>query len=114
MINLIKNKTATLALSICCIVLFSPSINAQKSDKKKRIQTTVASNGAKDREYWSQLLYKMSYPVIHNLAQETLKQNMPLEQLPNYGDCCEKGYNQRFDRKIALAVQEMNDNAQDV
>ena len=60
-------------------------MNAQKKDNKKQKQTIAANNGSNDREYWSQLLYKMSYPVIHNLAQETLKKNMPLEALPDYG-----------------------------
>jgi len=29
-------------------------------------------------------LYKIAYPVVHNLAEETLKKNMPLEQGPAY------------------------------
>lgn len=42
--------------------------------KKSEVTTT----GAQDREYWSELLFKISYPVIHNLAEGTLKKNMPL------------------------------------
>jgi len=41
-------------------------------------------NGAADRRYWTQLLYKISYPVIHNLANSTLKKNMPVELAPDY------------------------------
>ena len=85
MMNLIKNKIATLTLFTACLLVFSPSVNAQKVNDKKQKKTKVVENGANDREYWSQLLYKMSYPVIHNLAQETLRKNMPLEQLPDYG-----------------------------
>lgn len=35
--------------------------------------------GEQNRAYWSKLLYKISYPVVHNLAQETLVKNMPIE-----------------------------------
>lgn len=85
MINLIKTKIVPLGLLTSFFLVFSTCVNAQKKEDKKQKQATVASNGNNDREYWSQLLYKMSYPVIHNLAQETLKKNMPLEALPDYG-----------------------------
>ncbi|AFK02390.1 Uncharacterized conserved protein UCP014753 [Emticicia oligotrophica DSM 17448] len=39
--------------------------------------------GQQNRAYWSKLLYKISYPVIHNLSQETLVKNMPIETGPN-------------------------------
>lgn len=37
-----------------------------------------------DRVFWTNLLYKIAQPVIHNLAQGTLKEKMPLETSPNY------------------------------
>ena len=37
-----------------------------------------------DREYWYQLLYKIASPVISNLANGTLKKNMPLEKSPTF------------------------------
>ncbi|ETZ21746.1 hypothetical protein N824_26280 [Pedobacter sp. V48] len=37
-----------------------------------------------DREYWYQLLYKIASPVVSNLANGTLKKNMPLEQSPTF------------------------------
>jgi hypothetical protein len=43
------------------------------------------NTGLQDRAIWVKSLYKISYPVIHNLANETLKKNMPLEKLPTYG-----------------------------
>jgi hypothetical protein len=57
------------------------------SQKKKAIKENAlrVSTGLQDREYWSNLLYKMAYPVVHNLAEETLQKNMPLELAPNYG-----------------------------
>jgi len=43
------------------------------------------NTGLQDRAFWVKSLHKISYPVIHNLANETLKKNMPLEKLPSYG-----------------------------
>ena len=40
--------------------------------------------GADDRAYWSELLYKMSAPVVMNLANGTLKKNMPVEKAPGF------------------------------
>lgn len=37
-----------------------------------------------DRAFWANLLYKIAQPVIHNLAQGTLKEKMPLETSPHY------------------------------
>ncbi len=54
--------------------------NAVAQSKKKQ----KASTGAQDREYWSNTLYKIAYPVIHNLSEGTLRKNMPIEQGPNY------------------------------
>ncbi|MBB2151407.1 DUF2264 domain-containing protein [Pedobacter gandavensis] len=49
-------------------------------------QNKIKSNtGLEDREVWVKSLYKISYPVIHNLAKETLKKNMPLAHNPDYG-----------------------------
>ncbi len=58
------------------ILLSCASANSQK-DKK-------LPTGMDDRKYWTQLLYKISYPVIHNLANSTLKKNMPVELGPDY------------------------------
>lgn len=45
----------------------------------------VLSGAAKNqREYWYQLLYKMANPVVSNLANGTLKKNMPLEKSPTF------------------------------
>lgn len=37
-----------------------------------------------DRDYWVKTLYKIVNPVIHNLAEGTLRKNMPMEVPPNY------------------------------
>ncbi|SMD14640.1 DUF2264 domain-containing protein [Pedobacter nyackensis] len=59
------------------LLMFFQFTSAQN---KNRITT-----GLEDREFWVKSLYKISYPVIHNLANETLKKNMPLAHNPDYG-----------------------------
>lgn len=54
----------------------------KKVDKKEQKKTL---SGAEERDLWVKYLWKISYPVIHNLAEGTLRQNMPLEKAPNYG-----------------------------
>ena len=41
-------------------------------------------SGKKDREYWANLLFKITNPVFSNLANETLVKNMPVEKSLNY------------------------------
>lgn len=59
-------------LSLCAL-----NVGAQKS----KINETT---GVQDRAFWVKSLYKIAYPVIHNLANETLKKNMPLEHNADY------------------------------
>lgn len=56
---------------------------AQKKAKKSVKQQT-------DREFWVSALYKISYPVIHNLAEGTLRKNMPVEFNATRGDFFKK------------------------
>lgn len=55
---------------------------AQSSNKNKRQPDQL--DGLQDRAFWAKTLYKIAYPVVHNLAQGTLKKNMPLELAPDY------------------------------
>jgi len=48
-------------------------------------QNKKTTTGAEDRAIWVKHLYRIAYPVIHNLANETLKKDMPLEKAPGYG-----------------------------
>jgi hypothetical protein len=58
---------------------------AQNQKRKIKDSSPTIVTGAQDRAYWSNLLYKISSPVILNLAQSTLKKNMPVEKAPGYG-----------------------------
>ena len=40
---------------------------------------TTASNASSDRSYWLDVLERLAQPVLENLAQHTLKKNMPVE-----------------------------------
>lgn len=80
----LKNKILVILL-LCLFTAFSLSAQAKKNGKKEKNQITVISTGAQDREFWVNTIYKIAYPVVHNLAEGTLRKNMPLETAPNYG-----------------------------
>ena len=65
-----------------------------KSQKIKPPQSVVkepvAAKRIQDRSYWCDLLYKIASPVVFNLAEGTLKKNMPVEKAPGYGLVAEK------------------------
>ena len=67
------------------VVLISISATAQKKQKTKSAETAV-NTGIQDRTAWVQYLYKIAYPVIHNLAEGTLRKNMPIEVPPGLKD----------------------------
>lgn len=46
----------------------------------------TAADGLKDRQYWAATLYRIAAPVILNLANGTLKANMPVEVPPGQDD----------------------------
>ncbi|WP_316767552.1 DUF2264 domain-containing protein [Pedobacter frigiditerrae] len=66
---------------IILIAVVFVTANVQAQAQKKTKQSPVVT-GAQDREYWANLLYKMSSPVILNLSNGTLKKNMPVEVPP--------------------------------
>lgn len=72
----------SIALTLLFAIAFPTSGKAQHH-KNIKAQQLVAS-GAQDREFWVQALHKIAYPVIHNLAEGTLRKNMPLETGANY------------------------------
>ena len=79
------NKQRIAFFILLLFVLNTHKTFAQKNKRPVIPAKEVASTGAQDREVWVKALYKIAYPVIHNLAQGTLKQNMPLETGPDYG-----------------------------
>lgn len=55
--------------------------STHRAGQREKDKNVVAeqTTGAQDREQWVKWLWKISYPVIHNLAEGTLHQNMPIE-----------------------------------
>ncbi len=76
------NRPRLLLAAIFCFSL--PSLHAQKGKAKPIVAAPVLAPGLQDRQYWCDLLYKITYPVVHNLAEGTLHQNMPQEAGPDY------------------------------
>ncbi|MGL4520460.1 MAG: DUF2264 domain-containing protein [Phocaeicola sp.] len=79
------NYILPLLLALC---ISTTSLKAQGKKKKKEV--TEQLTGSEDRVLWVELLWKISYPVIHNLAENKLKANMPLELGENYNLAAEK------------------------
>ncbi|WP_316835477.1 DUF2264 domain-containing protein [Pedobacter nutrimenti] len=73
------NKFKYMFLMVTSIFAINIAAHAQSQKKAKSVAVVT---GAQDREYWANLLYKMSSPVIYNLANATLKKNMPVEVPP--------------------------------
>ncbi|RXK62008.1 DUF2264 domain-containing protein [Lacibacter luteus] len=76
-------KKYTLLFVLIVVTGLYNTINAQKT-KKKETAALQVTQGLQDRQVWVNNLYKIAYPVIHNLAEGTLKQNLPLEIGPQY------------------------------
>lgn len=55
-----------------------------------------------DREYWTDLLYRIAEPVLKNMSEGKLKKNMQLELSPVWdGRCPEVAYMECFGRLMA-------------
>lgn len=68
-------KTKFLWVLLCgAFLLQSVDVCAQRKKEKK----------ADDRTEWVKWLWKISYPMVHELAQGKLSENMPLEIPPSY------------------------------
>lgn len=81
MVPVISNAMKVKFLSTFVLVCVALAVAAQK---------TKEATGAQDRIFWANTLYKISYPVIHNLANGTLKKNMPIETPENHDGNREK------------------------
>lgn len=73
---------------LCALLLgglMASSVSAQAATaKKKKQQTQTVTTGAQDRAFWVKSLYDMVWPVVHNLAEGTLRKNMPVEAPKGY------------------------------
>ena len=61
------------------LVAFLCTVSDVQARNKKKEVVAEQTTGAQDRAQWVKWLWKISYPVIHNLAEGTLHKNMPVE-----------------------------------
>ncbi len=77
---MMKNLRISFVLFLMLFVLMPDNeAQAQKRKAKRQTQTEQVTTGADDRAKWVEWLWKISYPVVHNLAENTLRKNMPVE-----------------------------------
>lgn len=87
-----KRKTTFIAC-LLLLCLCSQNISAQKSKKQQTIS---------DRQYWSELLYKIAAPVLSNMSEGKLQQNMLVEVSPTWdGRDVKVTYMEAFGRLMA-------------
>lgn len=78
-------------LLLMILAVSAPDTHAKKKKTVKKTKVEpAAQTGAEDRAMWVKCLWKISYPVIHNLSEGTLRNNMPLEVAPHYGGGADK------------------------
>lgn len=71
-------KKSSLVLLILCIIL-PAAVHASKRQPKKELNKTIS-----DRQYWADLLYKISAPVLSNMSKGELQKNMQVELSPSW------------------------------
>lgn len=79
-----KNRLGLLFTVLVIAAFSGMNVFAQKQKKEIVPVTPTMPTGMQDREYWTHLLYKIAYPIVHNMAEGTLKKNLPLEMGSNY------------------------------
>jgi hypothetical protein len=77
------------SLFFILLLLFSSSTSLHAQKKKNKVVPPVVvkkDDGITDRAFWVSSIYKIAYPVIHNLAEGKLKKNMSVEVPPGLKD----------------------------
>lgn len=96
-------KVLGIVCSLLLLIISANELTAQAGKRNKKEKAAVVlPSGLQDREFWVNTLYKIAWPVLHNLSEGTLKKNMPLEKAPGYGLNVEKvTYTEALGRTIA-------------
>lgn len=61
------------ALLLVVLMAMPVSSLQAKNKKDKTAKEQQMTTGAQDRAVWVELMWKIAYPVIHNLAENTLQ-----------------------------------------
>lgn len=75
--SFLKKLILVLALSSICI-----GNSFASTPQSEKVKKEVKESSKNDREYWCNLLYKISAPVLSNLSKGELRKNMKLELSP--------------------------------
>lgn len=90
------NTMKTHPLKVCLFLCLFVSLQAFPQKNKPKI------SNQSDREYWVDLLYKISEPVLSNMSRGELKKNMVLEVSPKWdGRNKDVAYMEAFGRLMA-------------
>ena len=85
-------------LTLCAALLMVTAISA----KTKKQAANPLGDGQSDRAFWTELAYTMAAPVLENMANGTLQQNMKLELSPTWDNRDKKvAYMECFARLMA-------------
>jgi hypothetical protein len=77
-------------LMLLALLLWNMPVSFAQRNKKAIAVKAVQPSGQQDRAYWVKALHKIAWPVVENLANGTLKKNMPLEKGSQYNLALEK------------------------
>lgn len=75
----LRKRLLLLVAFVLAATILPASNLPHETDKRRKGKTELLATGAEDRALWVELLWKISYPVVHNLAEGTLRKNMPIE-----------------------------------
>jgi len=88
-----------IVLTLAAALLLAGSMSAAKPKKQP---ANPLGDGQSDRAYWVELAYTMAAPVLENMANGTLQQNMKLELSPTWDNRDKKvAYMECFGRLMA-------------
>ena len=103
-----RSKTWTVVLSALLVIFLMPTTaDAQKKKDKKKGGNKVEQ--MTDREIWADICWQMSEPVLRNMAEGKLQQNMVLELSPTWDNRDKKvAYMETFARLMAGVAPWLN------
>lgn len=78
--NFIKTIAATGATGVVACSPFSSVMAGEAERKKKEGREKLTG----DRQYWTDLMYRIAAPVLSNMAKGELRKNMTVEVSPNW------------------------------
>lgn len=71
-----KIMKTTKLLSILLVLILLPAQSIEAKKKKEKIQT--------DREYWCDIMYRIAAPILSNMSEGKLQQEMQIEVSPRW------------------------------